>query len=141
MAAWRGRPWWRRGSCRPGPLTRRPVWPADTAFLSPARRPGRAPDVHRGGRFANLQRFRPAGAARGCQHCKELAETRSYLLLGVRVIKFLTVRSLKAGAVPKRTGPERGCVRGTSRSTAERKAALVLRTVTIIRRSAGDTER
>ncbi len=47
----------------------------------------------------------------------------------MRFIKFLTVRSLKAGAVPKRTGPERGSVRRTSRSTAERKAAMVLRTV------------
>src|SRR5260370_10540391 len=121
MAEWRGLAWWRRGSCRRGPLTRLPVWPADTAFLSPARRPGRAPDLHRGGRFANLQRFRPAGAARGCQHCKELAETRSYLLLGVRVIKFLTVRSLNAGALPKRTGPEPRRVRGPSRRTPERR--------------------
>src|SRR5229473_4916744 len=40
------------------------------------------------------------------------------------VIKFLTVRSLNADAVPKRTVPERGCVRRTSRSRIEDEETL-----------------
>ena len=43
---------------------------------------------------------------------------------GEGFIKSLTVRDLDAGAAPKRRGPERGCVRRTSRSRTECEPAL-----------------